>query len=1136
MNEDRIKRGLANSKFLTAVAISALFLSSGNAMAAQTNTDSSLEVTEQLQVQTVSGLVVDASGDPVIGASVVEIGTTNGIITDMDGKFTLNVKPGATLRISFVGYQTQETKASKTMKVVLKEDSEMLSEVVVVGYGVQKKANLTGAVSTVDLSKTMEGRPQQDVAKALQGAVPGLSILNNTGDINSAASMRIRGLGTLSNKEVSNPLIIVDGVPMDDISFLNTQDIESISVLKDAASTSIYGARAAFGVILINTKGAKPKDKITINYSNNFAWDQSTYIPDYPDVPTQLRAGIEAKMNAGEGMPELFGMYFDQMLPYAEAWQRQHGGKSGYREMQPFQSMDNVGDYLLFENGKGLLYADWDVQGIFYNNAAPSQSHNVSIQGTSGKTHYYLSFGYDDKQGIMKIHPDELKKYNASVNLTTNVFDWLQVGARFNYTRKSYQRPDTWQNTYQYLWRWGSFFGPYGTVDGYDFKTIAQQKQAADRKENTDLTRMNTFLKADIIKELTLNADFTYTIQNMNSGSADYSVFGMNNWGTFDTPSYIVGKSSTGIWRDASRQNNWTLNVYANYTKTFAKKHNVNVMVGANAEETDYIYLYGERSGLFDQNYPELNLANQDGQGLDWKHNDRASAGYFGRINYDYKGIYLLELNGRYDGSSRFPSNDRWAFFPSASIGYRLSEEAYFQPLKNIINNAKLRASFGEIGNEAVGDYRFVELIGQRLNNSSTGYVNWADGNGANANRLTMYNMPDLVSSTLSWERIRTTNLGLDLAFLNNDLNVSFDWFQRETRDMLAPSEVLPNTLGADAPYANAGNLRTRGWELNLNWRHQFNEWTVYANFNISDSKTKVTKWTNDSKMLNTYYSGKTYGDIWGFETERYFEESDFTGQNEDGSWNYKQGIADQSGLEGDNFHYGPGDIKFKDLNGDKKIDGGKGTADDHGDLKVIGNSMPRYEYSFHIGGAWKGIDLDLFFQGVGKRDEWTISSFNFPMMRNADLAIYANQTSYNKVLYNNDWTQVTGYDIRQSNAYPRLYPGNEAGGTISGIANGCHNYYPQSRYLTDMSYLRLKNVTLGYTFPKEWTRKAFIEKARIYFSGSNLFLLHKGSGDLPVDPEINANPSSNSDGSYGTWGRVAPITRTFSFGIQVTL
>lgn len=1134
MNEDRKKRGTAHSKFLTAVAISALFLSSGNAMATSSASAGISAVAEQQQTITVNGLVVDATGEPIIGASVVEKGTSNGIVTDLDGKFTLNVKPGATLKVSFVGYQPQEVKATSTMKIVLKEDTELLDEVVVVGYGTQKKVNLTGAVSTVDLSKTMEGRPQQDVAKALQGAVPGLSILNNSGDINGSPSMRIRGLGTLSNKEVSNPLIIVDGVPMDDISFLNTQDIENISVLKDAASTSIYGARAAFGVILINTKGAKPKDKVSINYSNNFAWDQSTYLPDYPDVPTQLRSAIEAKKNAGEGMPELFGMYFDQMLPYAEAWKAQHGGKASYREMQLYQNMDNVGDYLLFENGKGLLYADWDVQGIFYNNAAPSQSHNISVQGTSGKTNYYLSFGYDEKQGIMKIHPDELKKHNASVNLTTDVFDWLQIGARFNYTRKTYQRPDTWQNTYQYLWRWGSFFGPYGTVGGYDFKTIAQQKQAADRKSTTDLMRMNTFLKARIIKGLTLNADFTYSIQNMNSGSADYSVFGMNNWGTFAAPSYIVAKSSTAIWRDASRQNNWVLNVYANYAKTFAQKHNINIMGGVNAEETDYIYLYGGRKGLFDQNKPELNLANQDGQELKWSHNDRASAGYFGRINYDYKGIYLLELNGRYDGSSRFPSSDRWAFFPSASIGYRFSEEAYFQPLRKIVNNAKLRASLGEIGNEAVGDYMFVELITQRLNNAATGYVYWVDGNGTNANRLTMYNMPDLVSKSLTWERIRTTNVGLDLGFLDNELNVSFDWFQRETRDMLAPAEVLPNTLGANAPYANAGNLRTRGWEINLNWQHKFNDFTVYANFNLSDSKTKVTKWTNDSMLLNTYYTGKTYGDIWGFETDRYFEESDFTSKNENGSWNYKEGIANQSALEKGNFHFGPGDIKFKNLNGDKKIDGGKGTANDHGDLKVIGNSMPRYEYSFHIGGAWKGLDLDLFFQGVGKRDEWTISAFNFPMMRASDLAIYDHQTNHNKVLYSSDWKEIVGYEINQSNAYPRLYPGNDEKGAVAGIAAGNNNYYPQSRYLTDMSYLRLKNVTVGYTLPKDWTRKAFIEKARVYFSGSNLFLLHKGSGDLPIDPEINASPTNN--GLYGTWGRVAPITRTFSFGIQVTL
>ena len=1140
MNEDHKKRGLAHSKILTAVAISALFLSSGNVMAAPTADNNSYGVTEQLQAQTVTGLVVDAAGEPVIGASVVEKGTTNGIMTDIDGKFTLNVTLGSTLQISFVGYQTQEVRAAKTMRIVLKEDSELLDEVVVVGYGTQKKANLTGAVSTVDLNKTMAGRPQQDVAKALQGAVPGLSILTETGGINETASMRIRGLGTLSNDEKSNPLIVVDGVPMDDISFLNTQDIESISVLKDASASSIYGTRAAFGVILINTKSAKPTERVTISYNNNFAWDQATFLPNYPDVPTQLRMGIEASMNGGAGMPELFGMYFDKLLPYAEAWKKQNSGKLGYGEMRPYQSESNVGDYMVMD-GTPYYYADWDVKGIYFNNAAPSQSHNISIQGTSGKTNYYLSFGYNEKQGQMKINPDELKKYNASVNITTNVYDWLQVGARFNYSRKNYKYPDTWANTYQYLWRWGSYFIPTGTINGYDTRVMAMQKQAADREETTDLTRMNTFLKAEIIKGLTVNADFTYAIQNGSKGSQDNTVYGIN-WSGNPVPSYIVAKSSSGIWRDFSKQNTWTANAYVNYAKTFAKKHDLNVMIGVNAEEEDYKFLRGDRKVMYDQDgYPELNMAGKDGQDLQWSHTSRASAGYFGRINYDYKGIYLLELNGRYDGSSRFPHTDQWAFFPSASIGYRFSEEAYLAPLKHIFSNGKLRGSYGEIGNEAVGDYMFEQLISQRLNDKDSGYIYWIENNNANANRLTMYNMPDLVSSSLTWERIRTLNVGLDLGFLDNELTVGFDWFQRENRDMLAPAQVLPNTLGASAPYENAGNLRTRGWELNLDWRHTFGEFDVYANFNIGDSKTKVTKWNNESKLLSAYYTGKTYGDIFGFVTERYFEESDFTGQNADGSWNYAPGVADQSRLESGNFHYGPGDIKFKDLDGDGVIDGGKvttdgspgpGTLSNHGDLKVIGNSMPRYEYGFHLGGAWRGIDLDLYFQGVGKRDDWTTSSLNLPAMVHADVAIYSHQTSYNKVIWNSDYTAITGYEINQSNRYPRLYRGaNNGAGTISGIANGSNNYYPQTRYLTDMSYLRLKNVTVGYTLPKDWTRKAFIEKARIYFSGSNLFLLHKGN-NLPVDPEI----STGNGLTAGGWGRTAPITRTFSFGVQVTL
>lgn len=1120
MNGKGTKRGLTNSRLLAAIAVSTLLLNSGDIMAAPTAEGSISEVTQQLQTINVKGVVVDVQGQPVIGASVLEKGTTNGGVTDINGNFILNVKSGAILQISYVGYRNQEVKAEKTMKIVLREDTELLSEVVVVGYGTQKKENLTGAVTTVDVSKTLEGRPQQDVAKALQGAVPGLSIVSSSGNINNNPTIRIRGLGTLSNDKKSAPLIVVDGVPMDDISFLNAQDIESISVLKDAASSSIYGTRAAFGVILVKTKSAKSVERVSVTYSNNFAWDQATFLPDYPDVPTQLRAAIDAKKRAGSDAVELFGMYFDQMLPYAEAWKAQHKGKAGYREMVPFESMDKVGDYYMDPTtGRALYYADWDVKKIFYNDATPSQNHNINVQGTSGKTNYYLSFGYNSQQGIMNFNPDKLKKYNASVNITTQLKDWLEVGARINYIRKEYTKPDTWNYTYQYLWRWGSFFGPYGTINGHDFRVISMQKQAATKTTTTDITRMNTFLKADIIKGLTLNADFTYEIQNMNSGSSDFPVFGMNNWASIKEPSYIVNKGSTNAWRDNSKTNTWTTNIYASYNKTFAQDHNLTVMLGGNAESTRYDYFYAYRNGLLDTSLPEIDLTTGDKKEVKGNATHRTSAGYFGRINYDYKGIYLLELNGRYDGSSRFPRNDHWAFFPSASVGYRFSQEAYFDNLRHIINNAKLRASYGEIGNEAVGDYMFIPVITTVSQNEDTGYTHWL--NSAGNGLITQANMPKLVSSALTWERIRTIDVGIDLGFLNNELTVGVDWFQRENRDMLAPARTFPETLGTTAPYENAGTLRSRGWEVSLNWNHRFNDVEVYANFNIGDSKTTITQWNNDSKLLNTYYSGKVYGDIWGFETERYFTPDDF---NADGS--YKKGVADQTGLQTDNFVYGPGDIKFKDLNGDGKIDGGKGTADDHGDLKVIGNNMPRYEYSFHIGGAWKGFDLDLFFQGVGKRENWTQSAFAFPMMRAADISIYGNQTSYNSYDY------ATGqWNINQGNDFPRLYPGNEGKGTVSGIEDGCHNYYPQDKYLVDMSYLRLKNVTLGYTIPQHLTRKAYIEKARVYFSGSNLFLLHKGS-NLPVDPEVDEGYGKLS---YGTWGRTEPITRTFSFGLQVT-
>lgn len=1120
--------------------IGAILLASGmtcgTAMAASPN--QAMSVTQSSTI--IKGQIVDAEGEPIVGATVVEIGTTRGTVSDLDGNFQLNASANAKLRITYVGYKTVETKAQEGMKVVMQNDNAQLDEVVVVGYGQQKKVNLTGSVTNVDIEKTFGGRPEQDVAKALQGAVPGLTIINTSGDIDSQPTMQIRGLGTLSNGAISNPLVVVDGVPVDDLTMVNAADIATISVLKDAASTSIYGSRAAFGVILITTKEGKKGEKVQVKYNGHFAWDRATVLPDYPDVPSQLEAAMIGAKRTDGSDPELFGMYFSQMLPYAKAWKEQHSGKKGYSEMQPFQSMDNVGDYY-FNGNQPFYYADYDIQDIWYNKAAPSQSHSVSLNGSSGRTSYYTSFSYDYKQNLMKFNPDKLSRYNFTTNLKTDVTDWLTVGTRVNFVRRSFSKADSWNNVYQYLWRWGSFFIPSGYMydengEKLDYRVVAMQKQAARKTTVHDQARFNAYAIAHITKDLTFNIDYTYQIDNYNYKTSDHSVYGMNWSGV--TPTYIVGTSSSNTSRENIKQNRWTANAYLNYNHTWVDAHNLGVMVGVNGERFKSDEMWANRTHLYNEDYPELNLAYGEMKDATISSftGDRSTAGYFGRINYDYKGIYLLELNGRYDGSSRFPAGDKWAFFPSMSLGYRFTEEGYWKNLHDVISNGKLRFSYGEIGNEAIGDNMFISTISP----IEQGKLYWLDKNG---NKLNQFQLPDWVSSSLTWERIKTTDIGVDLSFLNDDLSLTFDWYQRTTNDMLAPGKAIPDVAGASAPFTNAGSLRTRGWELSLSYRKQINkDLNVYGTFNIGDSKSKVTKWNNDSKLIGHTggivsasnarmyaYEGETWGDIWGFETDRYFTVDDFDGQNADGTWKYKPGIADQTGIQTDNFVYGPGDIKYKDLDNSGTIDGGNGTAENHGDLKVIGNTMPRYEYSFHLGGSWKGLDLDLFFQGVGKRDMWTQSSFVFPLMRDADKALYANQTSYNV------YDPANGIvDISQSNRYPCLYSGNEGSGNVTGLASigGEHNYYPQTKYLVNMAYLRLKNVTIGYTLPASITKKVYMEKVRFYGSVNNLCLLYNGAKDYPVDPEMNAGQGSLS---YGTWGRTFPITRTWSVGVQVT-
>ncbi len=1125
---------------------------------------------------TISGTVLDENSEPVIGASVMQKGVrTNAVATDANGNFKIRIPAGATLEVSYVGYKTTTVKAANGMTVTLQPSTEMLNELVAVGYGSQKRANLTGAVATVDVSRTMESRPVSDVTRALQGAIPGLSITTSNGDISSNPSMKIRGTGSLTNVD-SEPLIVIDGVPVDDMSFLNPDDVAEISVLKDASSTAIYGTRAAYGVILITTKDAGTKDRVSVKYSNNFAWSGTTVQPEFASNVDQMKYALQTTYRGGNGDREIFGLYFADLLPWMEKWQEQHNGEkyTDYRELQPYVDENNIGDYAVVD-GIWYRYADWDVAKTLFNSAAPSQKHNASIEGTSGKTSYRLSFGYDDKQGLMNYNPDKQTRYMANASITSQVFSFLKAGARISFSNKEYEGPNLNRNSYQYAWRWPSFFEGYGYIkdeQGNAYSTrsaIGYQLNSPMDKTVTTQTRLQGWMEATIAKHITLYGDFTYSLKNMNSDSSASPYYMWNTWGTAAPSLFTPYTQQTSYAAQSNSRNDmWTTNIYATYSNTFSEDHNLKVMAGFTAERERYNYFYAKRTGLVDYNLPNLNLTNGTTYTTSATRYSRATAGFFGRVNYDYKGIYLFEANGRYDGSSRLAESGQWAFFPSFSAGYRFSEEEYFKPLKEWWTNGKFRVSYGHVGNQGVSRNSFLSTVSQRGQSS----VYWVQ----NGQKITQYAMPTIVPSSLTWERLETTDLGLDLGFLNNSLTVSFDWYNRNTNKMLSPAQEVPSVLGTSAPKGNNGTLRTQGWELSLGWNHTFGDVDFYANFNLSDARSKITKWTSDNDFIYTYNpssgnytEGQYYGDVWGFETDRYFEESDFNGQDGDGNWIYKEGVADQTYLQQGSFVYGPGDVKFKDLNGDGYINNGNstmieyngayyvegdqgyaeasaalkegkaekvpvGTYRNHGDLKVIGNALPRYEYSFRLGAAWKGFDLDLFFQGVGKRDMWATGQFVVPMSQ-SNLGVFEHQLDCNWYTISND--EIVGYEVDQSNFYPNLYKGSMGTGKVANIGRGCFNFYPQSKYLMNMSYLRLKNVTLGYTLPKELTTKAYIQKARVYFSAENLFFLHNGMSKYKLDPEIAQTSSGamGADDGVGTFGRTIPMMRSFSFGVQVT-
>lgn len=987
---------------------------------------------------------------------------------------------------------------------------------------------MTGSVAAVDVDKAFGSKPITDVSKGLQGVVPGLSITYNSNDLNASPTMKIRGTGSINGD--NTPLILLDGVEVPDLSFVNPDNIKSISVLKDAASASIYGSRAAWGVVLITSKdGSAVKDKVSITYSNNFSWNQPIglpkYITDKEGVLAQLEEGMLAQKNVDGSRIEAFGMYYDTIGKGITTWFDKYSGNLS-------NPVYKYGEDYEFIEGTPYYYRVSDPNKEIFKTSF-SQTHNLSVNGNTGKTNYNIGLGYTMNDGTLKAaKKNDVKRYNLNLSTNTQVKNWLNIGTKVMYVEKEYEYPYGYSQSkgatglLYYVMRFPTFF-PFGISDGSKLADGTYASDSAATGEGLYFRHGNAYVANESIcsskdQYLTLGGNVRINLAPGLSFYGDYTR-GRYNYEnrSMRQPYYVANwsfpKKAAVTTNDflertyVSKITN-TYNAYFDYLFDIQKQHNFAIKVGANAEDLRYDNQSVKVNGVQDVEHPTLNLTDGKNEGIvDESLRHRATAGFFGRINYNYKEKYLLELNGRYDGSSSFRTGKQWAFFSSASAGYRISEEKFWTNIKPYVPTLKVRASYGSVGNQALESwYPYISTM-------ATETVSWI---GTDMNQVSTTTTPSAVNPDMTWEKIRTLDIGFDAGFFNNELNVTFDWYQRRNVGMLVAGNEIVRYAGiAVAPLENGGDMKTNGWELQIDYNHAFNkDFAIYGTFTLSDAKSEITKWNNTTGALNSWYKGKKLGEIWGFETDRYFNSSDV---NPDGT--LKTGTPDQSYLQNGSFRFGAGDIKYKDLNKDGKIDTGKGTIDDHGDLKRIGNQLPRYEYSLRVGAMLKGFDVEVLLQGVGKRDMWSTSSLFIPHAAGAQMNIFENQLDY--------WTESN-----QNARFPRPYI-NGAFGSLSGLPgnSGCNNFAPQTKYLNNLAYLRVKNFTVGYTLPQNLTRKIFVEKLRFYFSAQNLFTFDHIDGVM--DPECTGGSSkSYTNGMDMTMaGRAMPFNRQWSCGLQIT-
>lgn len=1009
-------------------------------------------VTQQHNVKA-SGIVTDEAGEPLVGVSVLVKGTTLGSITDLKGRFSLDVPEGSTFEISYIGYKTQIVKAERTpMNIVLKEDTQKLDEVVVVGFGTQKKVNLTGAVSAVtgdDISK----RPVANAAILLQGQIPGLRVNQGLGQPGGeGTSFRIRGQGTFSSAG-SDPLILINGVP-GSMTNLDPSVIESVSVLKDAASAAIYGARAANGVILVTTKQGAVGDKVSISYHGNIGLH----------TPTKLYDRIT---NSAEYM-ELANL----------AWKNSGTGKQ-YTQDQINLYRNNVGD---------PQYPNFDWQDYMFRTAVV-QTHNLSMAGSTEKTTYNVALNFVDQPGTMRGF--KYRKYNATIDLTARITNFIKVGTYANLMYGETEQPRQGQNdAFLSTLSQAPTYMPWLPDDGtgirrwtssaYSFESHNKNMPAiigenAMKRDNNFDINAQLWLEINLAKGLTWYTKGAARLQSNKSkdwrGSTTYTY----DYHTGEKSSEL-DKGGLGLSVGDSRRFYTNLYSYLKYDLSLAENaHNFSLMVGYNQESEKYETLNAYRKD-FAFDLPVLNA----GGTADWSNSggeeEWAIQSLFGRFNYNFKERYLFEANMRYDGTSRISDENRWGVFPSFSVAWRATEEEFIKKMNlNWLNNFKLRGSWGQLGNQNIGLYPYQAMI-SGVNDYP--FTKTSDG------VVIGYQQTAYANRNIKWETTTITDIGFDLQVFDG-LSVTFDWYKKTTDDILRSSQVS-SLLGLSAPTVNNGSVENKGIEVALNYANMVKGGTLKglrynAGVYFDRSRNKLTEF--GAEEIGSYSikrEGLPYNEYYMLECIGVF--------------------ADKAEIDASpkqfNDNTQPGDLKYKDISGpDGKPDG----VIDNYDRRTFSGRFPGFEYGINASATWKGFDLSLIGQGVADKKYYTTDWGVQPFMQGA---------SPNKDYIKHMWTEENPYGAK----HPKLYWQDMGGGK---------NTRPNSYYLKDASFFRLKNVTLGYTLPRVWTEKANISKVRIYFSGDNL---------LTLTPYKGLDPERNGDGRDAIY----PQNRIYSFGLNV--